>query len=343
MRFSKFAATALAGVALAGFMPAAANADAVSDFYKGRNITIFVGLSPGGLYSTWAQIFAKHFGKHVPGNPTVIVKHMPGAGGQKALNYVYNAAPKDGTAIITPNSGVARNVILKRGNPRYDPTKFRWLGGWGEPSTVLSLLKHLTPVRSLKDATKQQVILGAISKSSITYLLPAMYNNLLGTKFKIIAGYKGGSKVRLAMEKGEVQGWSGQLAGWVSRKPEWLRDDKLVHLVQLSSTRSPILPNTPLLSELAKNDTQKEMFNFLQSGKGDRATALPPGVPADRAMALEKAYQATIRDAAFQADAKKRKFKTDPLTAAEVLDSMKQALAMKPATLAALKKALGGK
>lgn len=317
-----------------------ANATSVEDFYHGKTLTIYVGVSPGGGYSTFAQILANHLGKHIPGNPVVIVKHMPGSGGIKALNYVYNAAPKDGTAVITPNSGPTRKYVLGIGNARYDPLKYHWLGGWGDGTFVLSVFKS-AGVNSLQDAMKKQVILGAIGKNDVSYQDPALINNTLGTKFKIIPGYRGGSRIRLAMEKGELQGWCGQMMGWKTFKRDWLREGKLVHLVQLTSTPSPDLPGVPQLTDFAKNDEQRQMFQFVQSGIEDRAFVAPPGVPADRLAALQKAYMDTLHDPAFLADATKQKYDVDPKTGKEIRALIEKMEHISPDLLARLKKAMG--
>lgn len=329
--------------ALAAFAPVPAQADAVADFYKGKTVTIYVGTRAGGLYSSFAQFLSSHLPRHIPGNPSVIVKHITGAGGIKAMNFVYNVAPKDGTAVITPNSGGPDHVVLGRKGVKYDPLKYNYLGSWGEAVTVLSLLKSASPVRTLKQAMQQQVILGAINKSSNTYLLPTIYNNVLGTKFKLIAGYRGGSGVRLAIEKGEVAGWSGQWLGWKTRKPDWVRDNKLVHLVQLASKPSPDLPNVPMLTDFARNPKETRLFEFLNADISDRAFVAPPGVPADRLRALEKAYLATLRDPKFLSETKKRKLSVDPHDGAAVTAVVRRTMSLPAELVAMLKKARGGK
>ena len=314
-------------------------AASVADFYRGKTVDVYVGLSPGGGYSTFAQILVHYLGRHIPGNPTVIVKHMPGAGGLKALNYVYNAAAKDGTVLITPDSGPTRRVVLGIGNTKYDPLKYNWLGGWSESTFVLTVL-NTAPVKTLEEAMEKEVILGAIAKGNTSYQNPVLINNTLGTKFKMIPGYRGGARVRLAMEKGEVQGWCGQYMGWKSRKPEWIREGKLVHLVQLAKKRHPDMQDVPQLTDFARNEEQRQMFNFVQSGIEDRTLAAPPGVPADRLAALEKAYMDTLNDPEFRAAAAKKKYDIDPQTREEILAVIKTMMEMPPDLVAKLKAAL---
>ena len=340
-RFGKllfFAAILWMAVSLAA--GSSSEAASVADFYRDKTVEIYVGTTAGGGYSTFAQILSRHLGRHIPGNPTVIVKNLPGAGGLKALNYVYNAAPKDGTVLITPNAGPVRQVALGSEGVKYDPLKYNWLGGWSESVFVLSLLKDATPVRTLKDALKTEVILGTIGKRSTTHTNPLLLNNTLGTKFKLIPGYRGGSRIRLAMEKGEVQGWCGQWMGWKSRKPEWVREGKLVHLVQFVSKRAPDLPDIPLVSEFAQNEEQRQMFEFAQSGMDNRISAAPPGVPADRLAALRKAYWDTLNDPAFKEQATKKKYDIYPQTAEEIRDAVKKMMSVPPELVTKLKKAM---
>lgn len=338
MRLSSLVAAAT----LAAFVTAApAGAETPAQFYRGKTVTIYVGVSPGGIYSTFALILSKHMAQHVPGHPDIIVKHMPGAGGTVAVEYAYELAPKDGTALITPNSAVALRVLLGINKPTYDPAKFTWLGGWGEAVNTITLLKDNTTVRTLEDAKKTEVILGSIGKSSTTYLIPALIKNTLGVKFKIISGYRGGSPIRLAIEKGEVNGWAGQWTGWKLQKPDWVKNGRLVNLVQLASKPAPDLKDVPLLSSFAINPEQRQMFTVVQSGIADRAIAVPPGVPADRAAALRKAYEETLRDPAFLQDATARKFEIDPISGDAIQKYVTDLMATPAPVVAKMKKAMG--
>jgi tripartite-type tricarboxylate transporter receptor subunit TctC len=319
---------------------ATARADSVADFYSGRTITVYVPVAAGGIYSTYAQMMAPHFSKHIPGNPTVIVKHMPGAGGISAMNFVYNAAPQDGTALITPLTGLSKDQAFHQGNVKYDARKYQWLGGWGEAVTVCSVWKT-APATTIEEARQKVDVMGAFSKSSNTYRNPEAVNQILGTKFKIVVGYGGGSKVRLAMEKHELDGWCGQYLGWKMVKPEWLQKGLLAHLVQLASKRSPDMPNVPLLSEFAKTPDEKAILEFIEAGLDDRGMAAPPGVPADRVAALEKAYQETLHDPAFLADAKKLHMDIDPLTGKQIQDFVAKIMSLSPANIERAQKAMG--
>ena len=330
----------VAAVALAAWPASAPKAQSVEDFYKGKTLTIYVGVSPGGIYSTFALMLSKHMGQYIPGKPEIVVQHMRGAGGTKAVNYVYNVAPQDGSVIIAPNAGVTKRVVLGIGNPKYDPSKMHWLGGWGEAVNTLTLRSD-APVKTIDEAKKKEAILGAIGKSSNTFMMPSLLNNVLGTKFKIISGYRGGSPIRAAIEKGEVHGWAGQWMGWKLRKPDWVRDGKIVNLVQMASKRAPDLPNVPLLSDFAKTDEERKMFTFIQTGIGDRALVAPPGVPADRRAAIAAAYQKTLRDPAFLAEAKKRSYDIDPIEGAAIQKFVSDVMNTPKPMVAKLQAAMG--
>jgi tripartite-type tricarboxylate transporter receptor subunit TctC len=318
----------------------AAHADSVEDFYKDKTVTVYVGVSPGGIYSSFAQILVRHMEKHMPGHPNFIVQHMEGAGGARAVDYVYNVAAKDGTVFMTPNPGVALRVLLKIGNTKYAPEKLNWLGGWGDAVNTLTLLEP-APVKTVDEAKKKEVVLGAIGKNGNSYWIPALMNSQLGTKFKIISGYQGGTPIRLAIEKHEVDGWCGQWEGWKLAKPELLRDGKLVHLVQLAARRSKDLPTVPLLSELATTDEQRAIFKIVQTGIADRAFVAPPDVPKDRLTAAAKAYQATLRDPAFLADAHKAQFEVDPVDGKEIQEFIRETMATTPERAEKMRKAMG--
>jgi tripartite-type tricarboxylate transporter receptor subunit TctC len=343
IRTIRMPSTVVAAVAAAVLAMAASTvrAETPAEFYKGKSINLYVGVSPGGIYSTFALILAEHMAKHIPGHPNIVVQHMPGAGGTIAVDYAYDVAPKDGTAMLTPNAGVALRVLLGIDNTTYDPAKFIWLGGWGEAVNTISLLKDHTSVRTLDDAKKTEVLLGSIGRASNTYVIPALMKNTLGLKFKMITGYRGGSPIRLAIERGEVNGWAGQWDGWKLAKPDWVKNDRLVHLVQLASKPAADLPNVRLLSSYAENAEERQMFAVVQSGISDRALVVPPGVPADRVAALRKAYQDTLRDPAFVKAANARSFEIDPISGDAVQKFVSDLMATPAPVVARMKKAAG--
>jgi tripartite-type tricarboxylate transporter receptor subunit TctC len=328
--------------AAAMLMAAPAMADTVSDFYRGRTVTVIVPVEAGGVYSTFAQILERHLGRHIPGNPNIIVQHMPGAGGVNAANHVYNVAPKDGSTIVTFNSGLVAFAVLNKDKVRFDPLKFNWLSSWGEAITVLTVMSH-APAKTIEEAKTKQVVLGGIGRSTATYQLPTLLNEYLGTKFKVITGYSGGGPIRLAMEKGEVDGFAGLWESWKVVKPDWLRDGKIIQLVQLTAgQRHRDLKDVPTLIELAQSDEQKKLFTFMSvGGVSARGVQMPPGVPEDRVKAMRKAVDDTFADRAFVEEAQKRQFDIEPISAEETYKTVRQQVELPPQLVERMKKIMG--
>lgn len=342
MIMTRVRTAAVASAALVGALAMAqpAGADAVADFYKDRTVTITIGFAPGGGADTFARFLSRHLAAHLPGKPNIIVQHMPGAGGARSVAYVYEVAPKDGTAVITPNAGVVLRVMLGMIKGAYDPAKFIWLGGWGEAVNTITLFKDNAPVKTLEEAKDTEVLLASIGKASTTYAIPALVKNTLGLKFKIISGYRGGAPIRVAIEKGEVHGWAGQWVGWKFSRPDWVRDGRLVHLLQLASKSAPDLKHVPLLSSFARNVEQRQMFDAVQTAIADRAFAAPPGVPADRVAALRTAYEKTLRDPEFLKEANARQFEIDPVSGDAIQKFVAELMATPKPLVAKMRKAM---
>ena len=332
--------SAVLGIALLAMPSTTRAADAVADFYKGKTVSIYVGVAAGGLYSTFAQTLSRYLPKHIPGNPKVIVEHQLGAGGVVALNNVYNVLPKDGTVLITPLSQTAKRVVLGDPATKYDPQKWHWLGGWGEAVVTCTVLSN-SPALTVEQAKQKEDIIGSFDTGSLTYTYPLAANSLIGTKFKMVLGYPGGNEVRIAMERGEVHGLCAQYDGWKSTRPQWVNEGKLTHLVQFASKGHPDLPNVPLLSSFAKTDEDRAIMKFIEWGIEDRAMVMAPGVPLDRVRAMEKAYMDTLRDSEFVAEAEKLKFEIAPITGKEISDFVNEIMAMKPETIEKIKKSMG--
>jgi tripartite-type tricarboxylate transporter receptor subunit TctC len=331
-----------AGAAAFGIaMAAPASADAVSDFYEGKTVTVMVPSSLGATLGLYARLVVDHIGRHVPGKPNVIIASKPGAGGTVGAAYAYNVAPKDGTYI---SEVLAPSVIVPLlREMKFDGSKFQWLGSVAQRPAVVSLWKDLTPGKSLADARKMQIILGSTGKGSETYIIPAMMNALLGTKFKIVLGYKGGAEVNQAMEQGEIHGRQQYWSGWTAGKPTWLRDKKLIHLVQYGP-RIKELADVPTLRSLVSDPRQKKMIAFMETanliGIG---FWVPPGVPGDRLSALRRAFSSMVRDQAFLASAKKLKAPIDPISGTELQKIVADAYDTPTDLIAEVKKITGAK
>lgn len=282
-----------------------AAAESPAAFYKGKQVHLIVGSDPGGGYDTYARSLARHLERHLPGKPTLLVQNMQGAGGLIATNWLYNKAQKDGTYIGMPQRGTPFLAFFGKQGPQFDPVKFNWLGSLNNETGVITVW-HTTPVKTLKDAMKTEVLIGG-SGPNDTETYPALMNNTIGTKFRIISGYPSTTAISLAMERGEVQGLSQSWSSFKSEKPEWVRDKILTTLVQISSMKHPDLPNVPTIMEFVKDPEHKAIWNIMLAQKAmGRPFVAPPDVPKDRVQALRAAFSATSKDPAFIKDMEKQ-------------------------------------
>jgi tripartite-type tricarboxylate transporter receptor subunit TctC len=296
-----------------------ASAQSVEDFYKGKTVTVFVGYSAGGGYDTYARTVARHIGKHIPGNPSVIVKNRAGAGSMLLTNELYNILPKDGTVIGIIGRGLPMEPLFGTPEAKYDPSKFTWLGSSNNEVSVC-VSWHTSPVKKWEDLLTTPLIVGGTGPGADTDTFPRIMNNLLGTKLKLVTGYPGGNDVLLAMERGEVEGRCGY--SWSSakaRKADWLAEGKLNILVQMSTGKHEDLPDVPLIMDLAKTQADKDALELIYARQEfGRPFLAPPGVPADRAEALQTAFMETMKDPEFLEDAKKQDLEINPVSGKRV-------------------------
>jgi len=306
-----------------GALASPANAQSVAEFYRGKTITYNLAVPDGASWGLYARTFIEHLRKHIPGNPNIILQVMPGGGGVAAGNHIYNIAPKDGTVIGTPLSTA---IVFAATDPKevmYDPRKFSWLGSLAVVQDVISVW-HTAPAKTIEDAKKVELVMGATGKGSNSFQDIALANNLLGTKFKSVRGYKGGAEINIAIERGEVHGRSNTWDGWPGAQPDWIRDKKLVHLVQLGPRKLPeIGDDVPLFRDLVSDPEQKAIVDFVGlSLTMGRSVYAPPGVPADRIAALRTALVETVRDPAYIAAAKRQALDTDTMQTGEVIEKV---------------------
>ncbi|MGE5537038.1 MAG: Bug family tripartite tricarboxylate transporter substrate binding protein [Gemmatimonas sp.] len=329
---------ATAALLLAGNV---AHADAIEDFYKGRSLSFIIGSNNGGSYDSYGRLFAAHFGRHVPGNPTIVPQNMPGASGIKSATFLYQIAPKDGATIGTFNQSMGQRQVLDPQAVQFDVSKFNWIGAMASSVNVF-ITWHTSGVRTIEDAKTKQVVMGALSDDGGNAVYPFLLNKFLGTRFKVVLGYQGGNTIQLAMERGEVDGrgsviWSGFKAGW----PQWIAEHKVNILVQLGLQKDPDLPDVPLLIELANDDTQRQIFRLISSDTiMGFPVAAPPGAPADRVAALRTAFADTLADPAFVSDAAKRNLPVRPSPGDEVQRVMTSIITTPPEVIAVLKAAI---
>jgi tripartite-type tricarboxylate transporter receptor subunit TctC len=285
------------------------HAQTPAEFYRGKTIDLYVGTSVGGGYDAYGRMLARHMGRYVPGNPTIVPKNMEGGGGMRLANFLYNAAPKDGTAFAIFNRGTAFDPLLGNRNAQFEATKFNWIGSTNDEVSICATW-HTTGVTTIAQLTTQELVVGATGPSGDTYQFPKITNGVLGTKFKIISGYPGGNDVDLAIERGEVQGRCGW--SWTSVKAThrpWL-DRKWINIVfQMGLSKHPDLPDVPLIMDLARTDQERAIFRLMFARQVMAwPFAAPPGVPRDRVEALRKAFTDTMKDKDFLADANKGNF-----------------------------------
>src|SRR5690349_16015259 len=309
MMFTLFTALPLAALATP------VKAQSVADFYRGKTITMAVGTSPGGDYDLRMRMVGRYLGRHIPGNPTVVPTNMPGAGQMLVANWLANVAPKDGTAIVALSQNMAVNQATGASGVKYDVRQFNWIGNTTDSPNVINSW-HTTGIKTIQDVMQRELVVGATGTASGSYLYPYALNQLVGTKFKIVTGYPGGNDINLAMERGEVGGrGSNSWASWKSTRPQWLAEKKIFILAQVGVKRNAELPDVPTLQDLAKNDVDKQVLLFISA---DTAISRPfvtnGGVPRERVEALRHAFDETMKDPEFLAEAEKSKTDINPMT-----------------------------
>ncbi|MDB5507765.1 MAG: Tripartite-type tricarboxylate transporter, receptor component TctC [Hyphomicrobiales bacterium] len=321
IRFQRTPSTAAwlgAGLALALAASPAAAQQSVADFYKGKTIDFYIGFSVGGGYDLYARTVARFIGEHIPGKPRVIPRNMTGAGSRVAANYVYTVAPKDGTVLATADQSIPLEQAVGDKGIQFDSRNFFWIGNPIVDNNTL-VTWHTSPVKTVEDARQREIAIGATGFNTSSQY-PQVMNQLVGTKFKIIMGYPGGNEVNLAMENGEVAGrGSNSWASWKASKPDWVRDKKLNILVQIGLSKSPDLPDVPLLVDLARNDEDRAALRLVSAPPNvGRPIFTTPGVPAERVKALRDAFDATMKDPAFLEEARKTGLDINPISGVEL-------------------------
>jgi tripartite-type tricarboxylate transporter receptor subunit TctC len=312
MQFAAFARGTMIAV-MAGLSASAASAQSPADFYKGKNVDLYIGYSVGGGYDVYARILARYMGKHIPGNPTIVPKNMEGAGSLRLANWLYNVAPKDGSAFGIIGRGTGFDPLLEKKGAQFDATKFNWIGSANNEVSVC-VAWHTTGIKKIEELYGKELTVGGTGASADTDQFPRVTNGVLGTKFKVITGYPGGNDIGLAMERGEVMGRCGwSFSSVKSTHMNWLNEKKVNLLVQLALKKHPELPDVPLIVDLAKSEEQKRILRiiFARQVMG-RPFLAPPGVPPDRVAALRKAFMDTMNDKEFLAEAEKAQLEITP-------------------------------
>jgi tripartite-type tricarboxylate transporter receptor subunit TctC len=301
-----FRIAALCLAAIAAAPPLAA--DEVTDFYKGKSGTLFVGYPPGGGYDVYARLIARYLTKHVPGNPQFVARNKPGAASLNLVSELYNVLPRDGTVIGMFARSVAMDRLLGRDGANFNPVELNWIGSANNEVSICAVW-HAVGIRSIAEFMARPLIFAGNAPGSESDVFPHILNNLVGTKFKVVSGYPGVNDLSLAMERGEAEGrcgwtWSAAKAA----KADWIRDKKIYIALQFATEKHPELPDVPLVTELARNDRERAALELILSQQAmGRPFAAPPNVPAERVAALRRAFAQAITDPDFMAEADKLK------------------------------------
>jgi len=313
---ARLGASALAACVLTA-SPSAA--DPVAEFYRGKTLSMVVATSPGGDYDARGRLLARHMGRHLPGQPAIIVRNMPGAVGLQAANWLATQAPRDGTVLHMIMQNMSAHQALGGHGVEFDTRRFFWIGNTTDSPNVINSW-HTTGIRTIEEVKTRELIVGAPGTATASVYYPKVMNALVGTKFKIVSGYPGGNDVNLAMERGEVGGrGANSWASWKSTRPQWIAENKIHILVQIGLKRHPELADVPLLTELATNEEDRQVLAFISADTGiTRAVVTTPEVPPERVAALRRAFDATMKDPEFLAEAERAKMDISPTIGEEV-------------------------
>ena len=300
-------------------------------FYKGRQMLLIMSADAGGGYASYANTFAPYLSAHMPGRPRITIQFMPGAGGIRAMNYLYASAPKDGSVIGMVHSGVPFAPLYGMTAANFDPRKIGWIGSIGAPASMC-VFWHSSNVKTWQDMLKRPNVVGSSGAGSQMETFPIMLNKLFGTQTKVISGYKGGNDVYLAMERGEVDGRCGVSVSSVNAtRPEWLPQKKVSVPIHIALERNPQFPDVPALVEFAKDARTKQVLAFvLAPTLMDRPLLAPPGVPAERLAALRAAFHAAVNDPKFLADAQRQRIDVKEVSGERIEEVMTNAFATPP-------------
>jgi tripartite-type tricarboxylate transporter receptor subunit TctC len=309
----------LCGIALAFSILDQAKADPVADFYRGRNVNLYIGYSVGGGYDNYARVLARHLGNHIPGNPSILPQNMPGAGSLRALNYLYNAAPKDGSAIGMFGRGLAMEPLIGSSPTQFDARKLIWLGS-GSDEVSLCGTWHTSRIKTWNDMLTVPFTVGGEGSGSDPDIFAAMMKKVFGIKLRIVSGYPGSAELALAVERGEIDGRCGwSLSSLRQMRPDWLAAKQFNAIVQLNLKKSPDLPDVPVITDYAQTQAQQQILKLVLSRQSmARPFAAPPGVPADRAEALRRAFDQTMADQAFVDEARAAGLEVNPVSGVEI-------------------------
>lgn len=324
----------LLACAVALFAPEFSLAQSVGEFYKDRRIMVIVGSDAGSGYDAYARLLARHMGDHIPGRPGLTVQNMPGGGGLTAANYLYNVAPRDGATIGGMQRGVIILPLTAPAGVKFDAQKLQWIGSTTAEFGVVAVW-HTAPHKTIADIMEREIIIGGSGPATDSETLPRVYNKTLGTKFRIVSGYKSTGAILLAVERGEVQGiGNSSWSNWQTSFSHYLRDGRVSVLMQAGLERNPEIPNVPFALDLARSPQDRQILElFLAPNTIGRPFAAPPETPPDKVLALRAAFDAMVKDEAFVGDARKANMDLSPVSGPFIQQTLERLFATPPDVL----------
>lgn len=322
----RLACVVLAAASITAFVPHAAAAD---DFFAGKTISMSTHTTPGNSYDLYLRLLSRHYGRHIPGHPRLMVLNQPGGGGLTAVNSAAKIGAQDGTLLTLVSQGLLIFEATGQRGLQASLGAFKWIGSFTQSNNV-TVTWHTSSIKTIEDAMKREVLVGATGTGAGSTVGPLIYNAVLGTKFKLVSGYPGGAEIDLAMQRGEVEGRGNNTwAGYKATFQQAIRNNHLNVLIQTGLRKEPDLPRVPLFLDMVQGDPKREPAAKFMSYAVSiaRPLAAPPGVPAERIEILRRAWDATMKDPAFLADAAKLNAEIDPLTGARVQEIVETVLA----------------
>jgi tripartite-type tricarboxylate transporter receptor subunit TctC len=288
--------------------------------FSGKTIRLYIGTGPGGGYDTYGRLVARHIGRHVPGNPAVVPQNMPGASSLTLTNFLFNTAPRDGTAIGIINQAMPTEQYLDIGNTNYDAKTFNWIGRVSS-AVEMAIVWHTVPVATIEDVRRRETLMGGTGPTSSTVFVPYLLDNLANMKFKVVTGFNGTTEIALAMERGEVEGSATPLESLTSYRADWVRDRKIRILVQYTAVRDPEMPDIPTMVELGRSEEARQILGFYASAaEVGRSIVAPPAMPAQTVAALRRAFDEMLADPVFLEDGKRAGIQLKPMSGERLQD-----------------------
>lgn len=317
--------------------PYQVRADEVEDFYRGRTLTVMVGVGAGGEFDLQMRLVARHIGKHIPGKPATAGQNMVGATGLLMANHLANVAPRDGSVIGLVQNGLPSYQAMGIDGVNFDATKFNWIGSLSPTAETMAMHKRAS-ITTVEDARKKELIVGAVGRSGISYTFPKLMNELVGTRFKIITGYQSVNEINIAMERGEADGRNSSWTSWKASKPDWIAN-KEIHMIAFAGPKPRDLEGAPALEDLIANQDDHQLLRLVISGSRlGHPFATPPGVPPERVEALRDAFSAMVRDPEYLKEIFAARLEPNPIRGEELQRTINELIAMPQAVKARAKK-----